>query len=234
MSYRDWGPAAIRTVGPACAAEHDPQSFTIWTLTARFPLGLKWFDSRAVRRKRHLLPAARRAGVHAPANAAYGASGNAGRDPDHRGGLWGSSAAKARLRAYSYALQWIPRGHHGYCRRPRSRSPACAHAGWRRGHPGPRRLLGRPLYRGHPGARPDEIVALALTLGILCFAVVTAILLLRTRRRRARPEAAARDESRSRLKADVDRAYALLLSEPQILVAWAAAPTSRRSSAIPS
>src|SRR5215471_2277498 len=68
----------------------------------------------------------------------------------------------------------------------------------------------------------QDIAALALTLGILCFAVVTAILLVRTRRRLAQVEASARDESIAS-KAAIDRAYALLLSEPQILVAWAAA-----------
>jgi PAS domain-containing protein len=66
-----------------------------------------------------------------------------------------------------------------------------------------------------------ELAAMALTLGILCFAVVTAILLVRTRARLADTEVAARDESIA-AKAAVDRAYALLLAEPQILVAWAA------------
>ena len=68
----------------------------------------------------------------------------------------------------------------------------------------------------------QEIAALALTLGILCFAVVTAILLVRTRSRLAEVEAAARDESLA-AKAAIDRAYGLLLSEPQVLIAWAAA-----------
>ncbi len=67
-----------------------------------------------------------------------------------------------------------------------------------------------------------EIAALALTLGILCFAVVTAILLVRTRARLGAVEAAARDETIA-AKAAIDRAYGLLLSEPQVLVAWAAA-----------
>ncbi len=67
-----------------------------------------------------------------------------------------------------------------------------------------------------------ELVALALTLGILCFAVVTAILLVRTRQRLGEAEAAARDESIA-ARASVDRAYALLLSEAQVLIAWAAA-----------
>jgi signal transduction histidine kinase len=68
----------------------------------------------------------------------------------------------------------------------------------------------------------QDIAELALTLGILCFAVVTAILLVRTRRRLGDVEASARDETIAS-KAAIDRAYALLLSEPQILIAWAAA-----------
>ena len=67
-----------------------------------------------------------------------------------------------------------------------------------------------------------ELVALALTLGILCFAVVTAILLVRTRQRLGDAEAAALDESIAARTA-IDRAYALLMSEPQVLIAWAAA-----------
>src|ERR1700694_4871939 len=70
-----------------------------------------------------------------------------------------------------------------------------------------------------------EVAALALTLGILCFAVVTAILLVRTRRRLAAAAAAAHDQeiaSRSAL----DRAYApplaCLFPERQILIAWPA------------
>jgi signal transduction histidine kinase len=68
----------------------------------------------------------------------------------------------------------------------------------------------------------DDIAALALTLGILCFAVVSAVLFLRTRRHLAAVETTARDEALA-AKAAIDRAYALLLSEPQILVAWPAA-----------
>ena len=65
----------------------------------------------------------------------------------------------------------------------------------------------------------QEIAALALTLGILCFAVVTAILLVRTRRRLAEVELATHDDKIGS-RAAIDRAYALLLSEPQILIAW--------------
>src|SRR5580692_8169250 len=64
-----------------------------------------------------------------------------------------------------------------------------------------------------------EIAALALTLGILCFAVVTAIMLVRTRRRLAAMSESARDEAMAS-RAAIDRAYALLLSEPQILIVW--------------
>ena len=51
--------------------------------------------------------------------------------------------------------------------------------------------------------------------------MVTAASLVRTRRRLAASEAAAHDETIA-LKAEVDRANALLRSEPQVLIAWAA------------
>src|SRR5262245_60474721 len=66
-----------------------------------------------------------------------------------------------------------------------------------------------------------EFAALGLTLGILCFAVVNAVLLVRSRRQAAEADSYFREQIAS-LTADVDRAHALLLSEPQIVVAWAA------------
>jgi signal transduction histidine kinase len=72
------------------------------------------------------------------------------------------------------------------------------------------------------GLERHEVVTLALTLGILCFAVVTAILLVRTRTRASHAEALARDEIVA-LKTQIDRVDALLLSEPQVIVAWPAA-----------
>jgi signal transduction histidine kinase len=66
-----------------------------------------------------------------------------------------------------------------------------------------------------------EIAALGLTLGVVLFAVVTAIMLVRTRQRAANAEIAYRNEI-GNLTAEVDRVNALLLSEPQIVVAWAA------------
>jgi signal transduction histidine kinase len=67
----------------------------------------------------------------------------------------------------------------------------------------------------------EAIAGLALLIAVLAFAVVTAISLLRTRRKLAEAQASARDEAIA-LKAEVDRAHALLRSEPQVLVAWAA------------
>jgi signal transduction histidine kinase len=67
-----------------------------------------------------------------------------------------------------------------------------------------------------------EIAALALILGVLLFAAFTAVLLVRTRARAARYAAAARDEIGT-LKSDVDQLTGLLLSEPHVLVSWAAA-----------
>src|SRR5262245_63132304 len=66
-----------------------------------------------------------------------------------------------------------------------------------------------------------EIAALALTLGVIFFATVTAILLVRTRVRAERMDAQARAEIMA-LRAEVDRAKALLLSEPQVIVVWPA------------
>ncbi len=66
-----------------------------------------------------------------------------------------------------------------------------------------------------------DITGLAMTLGISLFAVVTAGLLVRTRGKAAQAEIAAREEIVA-LKADVDRVHALLLAEPQIIVAWVA------------
>src|SRR5262245_43238841 len=67
-----------------------------------------------------------------------------------------------------------------------------------------------------------ELAALAVTLGILAFAVVTAIALVRARARAEHAEAAARAEITA-LKAGLDRAVTMLLSEPQVLVVWAPA-----------
>ena len=67
-----------------------------------------------------------------------------------------------------------------------------------------------------------EVAAFVLFAGLLLFAVVTAILLLRTRGRLGRLEASAHDDIAA-LRSDLDRANALLLSEPQVMVDWPAA-----------
>ncbi|HZP75805.1 MAG TPA: ATP-binding protein [Pseudolabrys sp.] len=66
------------------------------------------------------------------------------------------------------------------------------------------------------------IAVLTVMAGLSCFAVLSAVVLLRTRASSARRDAAAHDEIAT-LRADVDRLNALLLAEPQVLVAWAAA-----------
>ncbi len=67
----------------------------------------------------------------------------------------------------------------------------------------------------------QQVAALTLTLALLCFAVLAIIVLMRTRRAAATVETAARDENIA-LRAEIDRLKTLLLSEPQVLVTWAA------------
>jgi signal transduction histidine kinase len=64
-----------------------------------------------------------------------------------------------------------------------------------------------------------EIAMLSLVLSILCFAVLAAILFVRTRRRLAEVEARARDDLIA-AKAEVDRVNIFLRAEPHVLVAW--------------
>lgn len=68
----------------------------------------------------------------------------------------------------------------------------------------------------------QEVATLTLTLGLLIFAVLATLALLRTRRGVALAENGSRDKLME-LQAEVDRLKTLLLSEPQVLVAWAAA-----------
>jgi signal transduction histidine kinase len=68
---------------------------------------------------------------------------------------------------------------------------------------------------------PHEIAALALILGVIAFAVVTAIMLVRVRNRATARESQARAEIAA-LQSDVDRLAALVMSEPQVLVVWTA------------
>ncbi|MGB8529332.1 MAG: PAS-domain containing protein [Rhodoplanes sp.] len=68
---------------------------------------------------------------------------------------------------------------------------------------------------------PQELAVLALVLGVFFFAVLTAIMLVRTHARAAARELRARAEIAS-LQSDVDRLAALVMSEPQILIVWTA------------
>ncbi len=67
-----------------------------------------------------------------------------------------------------------------------------------------------------------EAAVLVLVIGLLVFAVVTAIMLLRARASLAKVEAASHDEI-VMLRSGLDRANALLASEPQIMIDWPAA-----------
>src|SRR3974390_935673 len=67
----------------------------------------------------------------------------------------------------------------------------------------------------------QQIPPLSLTLGLLSFAVLAILVLIRTRRSADRVESAARHQI-MQLHADIDRLKALLLSEPQVLVEWSA------------
>lgn len=67
-----------------------------------------------------------------------------------------------------------------------------------------------------------EITALALTLGATAFAVITAILLVRSRAAALKARARAHGELAA-LRNDLDRALGLIRAEPQVLVVWASA-----------
>lgn len=86
-----------------------------------------------------------------------------------------------------------------------------------------------PLARIYFGAlatlNQKETIDLALTLGLLCFAVLTAIMLVRTRTESARAAEQAQADALT-AKAEIDRLKALLLSEPQVLVSWPASAGS--------
>jgi signal transduction histidine kinase len=71
------------------------------------------------------------------------------------------------------------------------------------------------------GIGRHELAILLPTLGLIAFAVITAILLLRTRAGAARLEAQSRDQI-ALLRDQLDRASALLFSERQVIVDWPA------------
>jgi signal transduction histidine kinase len=85
----------------------------------------------------------------------------------------------------------------------------------------PAQALHQLVVSAHESIDRHEIAVLVLMLGVILSAGVIAILLLRTRARLARYETWSRDEITT-LRNDLDRANALLLSEPQVMVDWPA------------
>ena len=77
------------------------------------------------------------------------------------------------------------------------------------------------VLTAHRSIGQHELAFLAVVLGVVLFAVASAILLARTRSRAARLERWSRDEI-ARLRDEIDRANAVILSEPQIVVDWPA------------
>jgi signal transduction histidine kinase len=123
-------------------------------------------------------------------------------------------------RSRSYARRWHARGIGGFL-------AAVVAAAVVAGAPPagaaeePTLALQEFVLSAHRSIGRHEITFLAMVFGVVLFAVVTAILLLRTRARAARLETWSRDEI-ARLRAGLDRANALLLSEPQVVVDWPA------------
>ena len=75
------------------------------------------------------------------------------------------------------------------------------------------------LRRLLPGLSHEGAASLSLTFGLVCFAVLATIALMRARSRADGAENAVRDEVVG-LRSEIDRLKALLLSEPQVLIAW--------------
>ena len=85
----------------------------------------------------------------------------------------------------------------------------------------PTRAVARAVSDLAMGVGQRELATLTLTLGLVCFALYAVIVLLRTRRTASHHQAVSREEA-SALHAEIDRLKALLLAEPQVLVAWPA------------
>ncbi|HEX4410358.1 MAG TPA: PAS-domain containing protein [Xanthobacteraceae bacterium] len=77
------------------------------------------------------------------------------------------------------------------------------------------------VLTAHRSIDQHAIAFLVLISGVVLFAVVTAIMLVRSRARATRTEAWSNDEI-ARLREELDRARALSLSEPQVVVVWPA------------
>jgi signal transduction histidine kinase len=94
-------------------------------------------------------------------------------------------------------------------------SPACADQQ-------PAQALHAIILSAQDSVDRHEIAVLAVVLGLVLFAIVTSIMLLRTRLSAMQSRARSRDQIVA-LRNELDRANALLLSEPQVMVDWPAA-----------
>jgi len=74
---------------------------------------------------------------------------------------------------------------------------------------------------GLAAASHDQLAAATMTLGLICFASLALLVLLRTRKSAALAQSAAQDEAML-LRAEIDRLKTLLMSQPQVLVTWPA------------
>ena len=115
-----------------------------------------------------------------------------------------------------YAHRWRPRGIGGFLAAISAIAPRSAAAAEQ-----PSLALQELVLTAHRSIDQHEIAFLALIFGVVLFAVVTAIMLVRTRMRASRLEAWSHDEI-ARLRDEVDRANAVILSEPQVVVDWLA------------
>src|SRR3954463_1858976 len=184
---------AARRRCPAASAAGSP--FTVWTLTARVTLGVKSFDSQTTWRMSSRV-------VCFPGLYRTGSLRKGTGMPDtirKRGGKtqpWHGRFAQSCV-AFATLLP----------------SPATAQG----------RLL-HPFtdyFDAFGSLERHEFAALTLSLGVILFAVATAIALLRTRRRLTQQVAACHSEI-NELRDERDRANALLLAEPQVIVVWPA------------
>ncbi|MGO8925230.1 MAG: PAS-domain containing protein, partial [Xanthobacteraceae bacterium] len=117
---------------------------------------------------------------------------------------------------WSYAHRWRSQGMGGFLAAIICIAPFPAAAAEQ-----PALALQELVLTAHRSIDQHQIAFLALVFGVVLFAVVTAVMLVRARTRAARLEAWSRDEI-ARLRDELDRANAVILSEPQVVMDWPA------------